>query len=49
MARRLVLIAVAASALGVTAPSASARCAPDTNPVVCTVNCTIGRLMDAWC
>ena len=49
MARRLILLAIAASAIGVAAPSASARCAPDTDPVVCTVNCTLARLVGAWC
>ena len=49
MARRLLLLAVVASALGLTAPSASARCAPDTDPVTCTVNCTLARLVGAWC
>ena len=49
MARRLVLAAVAIAALGVSAPSASARCAPETDPLVCFVNCTVARLAGAWC
>ncbi len=48
MARRLVLLAVAASALGVTAPSANARCASDFDPV-CIVQCAAYRLLDVWC
>lgn len=52
MARRLVLAAVAIAALGVTAPPASARCAPPNDPVdpiVCYVGCTIARLSGAAC
>lgn len=49
MARRLALVAVAAAALGFTAPPASARCAPETDPVVCFINCTVARLAGAWC
>lgn len=48
MARRLVLIAVAASALGVSAPSATARCSHPVD-LVCTVNCTVARLAGALC
>ena len=49
MARRLALVAVAAASIGFAAPPASARCSPDADPVVCFVNCTIARLMGAWC
>jgi len=47
--RRLMLVAVAAAALGFNAPGASAKCSPDADPLVCFVNCTVARLAGAWC
>jgi hypothetical protein len=49
MGRRLVLLAVAAVALGVTAPSASAKCSPDADPVQCWWMCTTAHLVGAAC
>ena len=53
MIRRLTLAAVVAvAALGVSAPPASARCAPPNDPVdpiVCVVGCTVARLSGAAC
>jgi hypothetical protein len=47
--RRLVVVALAAAALGTTAAPASARCAPDADPVVCAVTCLAARLAGAYC
>ena len=49
IARRLVLAALVAAAVGTTAPSASAKCSPDADPVQCFVMCTTAHLVGAAC
>jgi hypothetical protein len=47
--RALLAVVLAAAALGVTAPSASAKCSPDADPVQCWWMCTTAQLMGAAC
>ncbi|HEV2891646.1 MAG TPA: hypothetical protein VGX28_14830 [Frankiaceae bacterium] len=49
MGRRLLVAAVAVAAVGMTAPSASAKCSPDADPVTCFWMCTTARLVGAAC
>ena len=49
MGRRLLLAALVAAAVGTTAPAASAKCAPDADPVQCFLMCTGAHLIGAAC
>ena len=47
--RTFVALVIAAAAIGVAAPSASARCGPDEPYLDCTIRCLEARLHGALC